>query len=280
MRLIPHVAAVACLTVCAPSLFAQEQVSLFPRKDASLFEPDLPTAQLSGGGGQLFVGRTGSGRIRRAMMQFDVAGAVPAGATITAVELQLTVNQTNAGPAVTTLHRMLADWGEGDRVGPGGGAGGAAAVAGDATWAYRFFPNEAWTNLGGDFDTAVLASKSMSGVGSYVFSGAELTAAVADMLADPDANFGIVAIGDEVNGITAKRIASRENATESSRPLLTITYTPGCIADWNHDGAVDGDDVIAFFSDWDANNADADGSGGTDGDDVIAFFGQWDTNCT
>ncbi len=52
-----------------------------------------------------------------------------------------------------------------------------------------------------------------------------------------------------------------------------------CPADWNADGGVDGDDVIAFFTQWDANQADYNASGGTDGDDVIAFFSDWDSGC-
>ena len=54
---------------------------------------------------------------------------------------------------------------------------------------------------------------------------------------------------------------------------------PGCPADWNNDSDVDGDDVIAFFADWDANAADYNNDGGTDGDDVIAFFADWDGGC-
>jgi hypothetical protein len=53
----------------------------------------------------------------------------------------------------------------------------------------------------------------------------------------------------------------------------------GCPSDWNGDGGVDGDDVIAFFADWDANAADVNGDGGTDGDDIIAFFAGWDAGC-
>jgi hypothetical protein len=52
----------------------------------------------------------------------------------------------------------------------------------------------------------------------------------------------------------------------------------GCYADYTNDGGIDGDDVIAFFSAWDAadNCADVDASGGVDGDDVITFFSAWD----
>jgi subtilisin family serine protease len=52
-----------------------------------------------------------------------------------------------------------------------------------------------------------------------------------------------------------------------------------CPADWNGDQGVDGDDVIAFFADWDASDADFNRDGGTDGDVVIAFFTRWDSGC-
>ncbi len=52
----------------------------------------------------------------------------------------------------------------------------------------------------------------------------------------------------------------------------------GCFADYNNDGGIDGDDVIAFFAAWDAGEscADVDASTGVDGDDVINFFAAWD----
>jgi len=52
-----------------------------------------------------------------------------------------------------------------------------------------------------------------------------------------------------------------------------------CTADWNNDGSVDGDDVIAFFGEWDNGDADFNNDGGTDGDDVIEFFVRWDNGC-
>ncbi|MFZ4572744.1 MAG: hypothetical protein ACOYN0_00010 [Phycisphaerales bacterium] len=53
----------------------------------------------------------------------------------------------------------------------------------------------------------------------------------------------------------------------------------GCFADYNNDGnGIDGDDVIAFFADWDGalGCADIDQANGVDADDVIAFFTAWD----
>lgn len=54
-----------------------------------------------------------------------------------------------------------------------------------------------------------------------------------------------------------------------------------CLSDFNNDGGVDSDDVIAFFASWDAGQtaADMNGDGGVDADDVIEFFGRWDQGC-
>jgi hypothetical protein len=59
------------------------------------------------------------------------------------------------------------------------------------------------------------------------------------------------------------------------------TMLPSCVGDYDVNGAVDGDDVIAFFADWDAAKTDADANkdGAVDGDDVISFFGAWDQGC-
>lgn len=56
---------------------------------------------------------------------------------------------------------------------------------------------------------------------------------------------------------------------------------PACVGDFNGDGSTDGDDVIAFFSAWDAGTATADVNrdDSVDGDDVIVFFAAWDAGC-
>ena len=58
----------------------------------------------------------------------------------------------------------------------------------------------------------------------------------------------------------------------------TGSNCPACPADYTNDGGIDGDDVIAFFGDWDVATgcADVTNDGGIDGDDVILFFEQWD----
>ncbi len=54
---------------------------------------------------------------------------------------------------------------------------------------------------------------------------------------------------------------------------------PICPADWDRSGGIDGDDITAFFADWQAGEADIDGSGGTDGDDITFFFVRWQAGC-
>ncbi|MFZ4573980.1 MAG: hypothetical protein ACOYN0_06255, partial [Phycisphaerales bacterium] len=63
--------------------------------------------------------------------------------------------------------------------------------------------------------------------------------------------------------------------------VLTVVNPRVCIGDFNADGAVDGDDTIAFFAAWDQSlaSADVNHDGGTDGDDIITFFGAWDAGC-
>ena len=50
------------------------------------------------------------------------------------------------------------------------------------------------------------------------------------------------------------------------------------IADFNQDGGVDGADVDAFFSEWEAGNSTADTNqdGGVDGSDIDFFFAAWE----
>ncbi|MFZ4574269.1 MAG: hypothetical protein ACOYN0_07710 [Phycisphaerales bacterium] len=89
------------------------------------------------------------------------------------------------------------------------------------------------------------------------------------------------------NPDSANTVQFRFNDAESGWWAITeinITGqvgTPACIGDYDGNGGVDGDDVIAFFGDWDngLEAADVDGQNGVDGDDVILFFARWDAGC-
>jgi hypothetical protein len=58
------------------------------------------------------------------------------------------------------------------------------------------------------------------------------------------------------------------------------TFGPaaGCFADFNNDGGIDGGDIEAFFTSWEAGSASADVNqdGGVDGGDIETFFSAWE----
>ncbi len=83
------------------------------------------------------------------------------------------------------------------------------------------------------------------------------------------------ALDGEITGTTLPS----GNGAAGGAASWQFTVSNPCTADYNSDGAVDGDDVIEFFTEWDAGSADFNADGSTDGDDVIAFFGAWDNGC-
>jgi hypothetical protein len=62
---------------------------------------------------------------------------------------------------------------------------------------------------------------------------------------------------------------------------LACPPPPGCLADFNQDGGVDGGDVQAFFIAWEAGDpiADVNFDGGIDGGDIQTFFIAWEAGC-
>jgi hypothetical protein len=215
----------------APTPARAAVVVLAPSKDNTLYESE--TGFLSNGAGSgFFVGRTQSGVARRAVVAFDVAGAIPAGSTINSVELGLELTMSSFAPAAQdlALHRLLADWGEGasNADALSGGGGGAPAQAGDATWLHRFFNTVAWSGPAaeGDYVGTPSATRSVDALGPYSWGPtARLRADVQGWLDDPPSNSGWILIGDEVSAGSAKRFASREGTIP---PRLAIEFVPEC----------------------------------------------------
>src|SRR5690606_14248924 len=125
-------------------LAAQSPVRIGTSKDNTLYES--PTGNLSNGAGSLcFVGVTGGGGKRRALVAFDVAARIPAGSVITKVDLVMTaMKAASFSPATIGLHDVLADWGEGASVAGSGQGGGGLAQPNDATWIHTFFNTGKW----------------------------------------------------------------------------------------------------------------------------------------
>ena len=230
---------VAALVVLALALISTpparaEVAVLSPVRDNTLFE-DANGDTSNGSGPGLFCGRISQGRARRALLAFDVAAALPPGAAVYAARLELHVSSSSdLTPRVLTLHRVLADWGEGASSSAGGG--GAPAQTGDATWRHTFYPLSLWSVAGGEFEADASASAIVPGDGGdFVWSSDQLMSDVIGWLAGGDGNFGWLLMGDESQSNTARRCDSRESVTPSYRPRLVISYvlpTPALPASW------------------------------------------------
>ena len=213
----------ALLLVVALAPARAATVTLRPNKDTTIYGDG--SANLSNGAGAyLFAGSSGQKRALRSLVSFDLAGQVPAGATINAVTLTFAINTPlPANANVIRLHRVLAAWGEGTSVAPMGGGGGAAATAGDATWIARMFNTANWSTPGGDFAPGASASQRVSGSsGNATFNAAGLVTDVQAWVASPASNFGWILVAEDEAG-AAVRFASREG---SSAPTLLIDFTP------------------------------------------------------
>ncbi|MBI4220511.1 MAG: DNRLRE domain-containing protein [Chloroflexi bacterium] len=193
-------------------------------KDNTLYQSG--SGALSNGAGEsLFVGRTNSGQVRRLVVAFDLASAVPAGAKVTSVRLVMNMSKSQADGTTVQLHRISASWGEGTSRAGGEQGGGGSAAPGDATWVHRSFDTQKWSREGGDFAEAASASVVVGLLGKYTWgSTPQMVVDAQAWVDDPARNFGWILIGDENNTQTTKRFDSREAAAAAQRPTLTIGF--------------------------------------------------------
>ncbi len=227
-------------------------------RDNTLYQ-DASGSLSNGQGPYMFSGTTSLGLLRRALVRFDVAGAVPAGSVITDVTLTLHMSRTNSGDMTVGLYRALKDWGEGaSSTGTGEGGSGAPAAPGDATWLHTFSPNQFWGTPGGapggpspDYGGTASTTATVGLVpGWYVWTATgALLADVQSFLNQPAANFGWFVIADENSGLTTKRYDTRESTAPEDRPLLHIVYTPPappCYPNCDHSTTVPVLNVLDF----------------------------------
>jgi hypothetical protein len=199
-------------------------------KDNTIYSEN--NAQSNGQSQYLFAGRTGvnaGNARRRALIHFNL-DAIPPGATITNVSLALFCNNVSGAGvnASINVHKVSNDWGEGASGSANSGGNGSPAVTGDATWANRFFNTSLWATAGGDFAATISGTAAVNQTGALAISTSTLIADVQGWLANSAGNFGWEIVGSsEGTSNTARRFGSRENATASERPQLTITYTGG-----------------------------------------------------
>ncbi len=222
-------ASAATVLCCGAAPAGAVVVTLNSVRDNTLYQ-DATGSVSNGAGVYMFAGRTQFAGVRRALVRFDVAGALGGGARVNSAALTLTATQNRELPAEIALHRAAADWGEGasDAGLPGGR--GAPAAAGDATWIHRAFgTTDLWSTPGGDFAPDASASEIVSLAGVYTWqSTAPLVADVQAWASAPAGNFGwLIRGGNEDEPVSAKRFATREDPEPENRPRLVIDYTVG-----------------------------------------------------
>jgi len=212
--------ALVALAVMSPVGARADMVTLTASHDATIFENAFLTGgngatQSNGAGPGMFAGSNSNQSPRRGLVSFDVAGAVPVGATINSVQLQLMVGQvagsggsgSGGDPLARTLeiYRMNTDWGEGTTGSTatmiGGTGQGFPANPGDATWTQNKFGQSSWTTPGGLGNASAASSANIvipgnSGgvnVTNQTFtwgSTAQMVADVQAMLDSPATNYG------------------------------------------------------------------------------------------
>jgi len=217
-------AGVFLLLMCFVAPAPAETVTIEATRDATLIEhPE--GARANGSGSSLFVGRTSQSQngIRRAVLYFDLTGALPQKALIESASLTLYMKFSNEAPQTLALHHVLADWGEGPS--SSGGGGGASSLPGDVTWVHTFYDDDTWVRAGGQFVAHPSAEREVGDSGFYTWEASQkLLQDIRLWRAAPHRNFGWILIGGESTPQTAKNFASREHPDPLLRPVLQITY--------------------------------------------------------
>jgi hypothetical protein len=209
-----------------------DNVTLTPSADTTLHEY-FPENNL---GAQVYLnaGTTQNGPRTRGLMAFDVAGAIPSGATINAVTLTLeVVGQPVDGDAPSNfgLHRMLVERGEGTGSGNPPSLG-RPALPGEANWSFRLAASAPWASPGGlagvDFVSPFSSDTFIYGVNLSPYSFDTTQRLVDDVqlwLDQPGQNFGWMLLTQSENeNFSARRFGSREDPLQA--PRLMIDFTP------------------------------------------------------
>jgi len=222
----------ACLCLLAVPLLVRDSAAqsnvtvLSASADTTLYE-DAAGAFANGAGESFFVGVIASGQKRRALVAFDVAAAVPAGARIVSADLVLQVSRGFAPtPVPVKLHRVTSAWVEGPsnatlfREGQG-----ILSVAGDNTWLHRSFATSFWTTPGGDYDPIAHGVAATPALGRVTWASTDaMTRDVQQWLDAPATNSGWLLRTDELVPQEARRFDSRTTSAVGTSPALIVRW--------------------------------------------------------
>jgi len=232
------------LAVCgAAAAHAQTVITVPALQDTSIFQNSVNNSD--GGGPGIFAGTNGTGSPRRGLIEFNLS-SIPSGATITSVQLTLTLGQTPGtfSNATVDFYDITKSWSQGTAEsgasGIGGTGNGAPASTGDATWndeSYSASSPTLWTTAGGDRSSTLSGALSITNATlntAYTASStAQMVADVQGWLNNPSTNFGWELINaDEADASTVLGFYSSEwdnahfNGSSTQVPALQVTYTP------------------------------------------------------
>ena len=215
--------AIVILTYAGPA--GADGLLIEASRDNTLYESTEGTLS-NGSGDYIFVGRTKSNGVRRAVIAFDDLSGIPAGSTIDSVRLHLQLSREASSSTTLSVWRLVSDWGEGASDADGEEGDGAPATEGDATWVHTFHDSQNWLSAGGDFMETASAELAVDSVGNYTVESTEaLVNDVQEWLDTPETNFGWILTAVE-SGTTAKRFNSRENPGVAMGPVLEVAFTP------------------------------------------------------
>lgn len=217
---------VGLLLLTAARASEADVVALDARQDNTIYQSGQNNAS-NGVGDYLFTGRTNQGEARRALLEFDIAGNVPPGATINSASLRLYMSRASSSTnRATSLHVLLADWGEGTSDAGGQEGAGGEETEGASTWFYRYWPSLMWTNSGGDYVATASATTNVGGFAFHTWTSSTMATDVRNWRDTPSSNHGWILIGTEGGSTSSKRFDSSENDSLPLRPKLTINFTP------------------------------------------------------
>ena len=202
----------AMLLAALPATAWSATATINPSQDNTLAQ-ELPDNS-SGACDSIFSGNIDDQTVpaaRRALIQFDIAGVIPSGSTITSVTLNMAVTRgDNHLDSTFELHTVTTSWVEGtDDCGARGGGQGVPATNGAVTW----------NNMPGF--GAASGSTLINSTSPVWSSTAAMVNDVQNWLDTPANSNGWIIIGDEVNATTTRRFDSREGA---SAPQLVVVF--------------------------------------------------------
>ncbi|HMQ68922.1 MAG TPA: DNRLRE domain-containing protein [Ignavibacteria bacterium] len=202
----------------------QDTITLPSYFDNTLYE-DAGGMISNGRGKYMFAGKSNTGLIRRALLNFLAIEFFPPCTKVLSVNLKLHLAGGNPENKTIEVRKVLERWGQGNSNAPGLEEDGTAASSYDATWLHRYYNTDLWSSPGGVYSGIVSTSATVGGPGYYNFNSTpELVADFQSWLDNPSDEFGWILIGDETSDSTAKRFHTADADTIEFQPEVTVIY--------------------------------------------------------